>query len=45
MKDVPVFTSNLTYEPDTHNPYNKPIIVMQIKDSKWELIKTYEPGK
>lgn len=43
MKDVHVFTSKLTYEPDTHNPYNKPIIIMQIKDGKWQIVKTYEP--
>ncbi len=43
MKDVQVFTSKLTYEPDTHNPHNKPIIIMQIKDGKWQIVKTYEP--
>jgi branched-chain amino acid transport system substrate-binding protein len=43
MKDVPVFTSNLTIEPDTHNPHNKPVIIMSIKDSKWKIEKTYAP--
>jgi branched-chain amino acid transport system substrate-binding protein len=43
MKDVPVFTSNLTIEPDTHNPHNKPVIIMQITDSKWKIVKTYAP--
>ncbi len=43
MKDVPVFTSKLTIEPDTHNPHNKPVIIMSIKDSKWNIEKTYEP--
>ena len=43
MKDVPVFTSSLTYEPKTHNPHNKPIVVMTIKNSKWQTVKTYKP--
>lgn len=43
MVDVPLFTSKVTMEPDTHNPHNKPILILQIKDSKWELIKTYAP--
>ncbi|MCE5208586.1 MAG: ABC transporter substrate-binding protein [Chloroflexi bacterium] len=43
MKDVQLFTSKVTMEPDTHNPHNKPILIMQIADSKWNLIKTYEP--
>ncbi len=43
MKDVPVFTSKLTIEPETHNPHNKPVIIMSIKDSKWNIEKTYEP--
>ncbi|MEM5774141.1 MAG: ABC transporter substrate-binding protein [Anaerolineaceae bacterium] len=44
MVDVQLFTSKVTMEPDTHNPHNKPILIMQISDSKWNLIKTYEPG-
>jgi branched-chain amino acid transport system substrate-binding protein len=43
MKDVQVFTSKLTMEPNTHNPHNKPVIMMQIKDSQWKIVKTYEP--
>lgn len=43
MKDVQGFTSKLNIEPDTHNPHNKPVIIMQIKDSKWQIVKTYEP--
>ncbi len=43
MKDVPVFTSNLTIEPDTHNPHNKPVIIMEITDSQWKITKTYTP--
>jgi branched-chain amino acid transport system substrate-binding protein len=40
---VPAFTSNITIEPDTHNPHNKPIVIMQIHDSQWQIVKTYEP--
>ncbi len=43
MKDVPVFTSSLSYEAKTHNPHNKPIVIMSIKSSKWQTLKTYKP--
>ncbi len=43
MVDVQAFTSKLTIETDTHNPYNKPVIIMQIKDGQWKIEKTYEP--
>ncbi|MGI5915684.1 MAG: ABC transporter substrate-binding protein [Anaerolineae bacterium] len=43
--DVPAFSSNITIEPDTHNPHNKPIVVMQIRDSQWQIVKTYSPGE
>ena len=29
MKDVPVFTSKMTVEPETHNPHNKPVIISE----------------
>ena len=44
MKDVPLFTSKVTMEPDTHNPHNKPLLIMNIKDSKWALVETFTPG-
>lgn len=43
MKDVQGFTSKLTFEKDTHNPHNKPVIIMEIKDAKWNIAKTYTP--
>ncbi len=43
MNGIQAFTSKLTVEPDTHNPHNKPVIIMQIKDGKWQIVKTYEP--
>lgn len=45
MKDVQLFTSKVTMEPDTHNPHNKPILIMTIKDSKWSIVKTFTPGQ
>ncbi len=43
MKDVPVFTSKMTVEPETHNPHNKPVIIMTIEGGKWKDVKVYEP--
>ena len=43
MTEVQVFTSKLTIEPDTHNPHNKPVVILQIKDGAWKIEKTYEP--
>lgn len=44
MKDVQLFTSKVTMESDTHNPHNKPILMVMIKDGKWEIVKTYTPS-
>ena len=30
-------------EKDTHNPHNKPLLIMQIKDSKWNTVETFAP--
>ena len=43
MKDVPLFTSKVTMEKDTHNPHNKPILIVQVRDSKWKLAEKFEP--
>ncbi len=43
MKDVQLFTSVVTMEPDTHNPHNKPLLIMTIKNGKWELLETFQP--
>ena len=43
MKDVQLFTSKVTMEPDTHNPHNKPMLIMTITDSKWKMEKTFTP--
>ncbi len=43
--DVQLFTSKVTMEKETHNPHNKPLLIVQIKDGKWKLLETYDPGK
>ncbi len=43
MKDVQLFTSKVTIEPDTHNPHNKPVLIIEIKDSQWNQLKMFEP--
>lgn len=43
MKDVQLFTSKVTIETDTHNPHNKPLLVMTVKEGKWELVETFQP--
>lgn len=43
MTDVQLFSSVVTMEPDTHNPHNKPLLIMTIHDSQWELLETFAP--
>lgn len=43
MKDVQLFTSVVSMEPDTHNPHNKPLLIMTINNSNWELMETFQP--
>lgn len=43
MKDVQLFTSKVTMEPDTHNPHNKPLLIVKITNSKWEIQETFQP--
>lgn len=43
LKDAPVFTSKLTIEKDTHNPHNKPILIIKISGKKFNIFKTYQP--
>ncbi len=43
-KDVKVFTEDsLTIDSGTHNPYNKAVSILEIKDSKYTLYKKYKP--
>lgn len=43
IKDLQLFTSKVTMEKDTHNPHNKPLLILQIKDSKWNTVETFTP--
>lgn len=43
MNNVPLFTSVVTMEPDTHNPHNKPLLIMTIKNNEWVLVETFTP--
>jgi branched-chain amino acid transport system substrate-binding protein len=43
MKDVPVFTGTLTMEPDTHNPHNRTVSIIEVKDSKFTTYRLYTP--
>ena len=43
MKDAQLFTSKLTMEKDTHNPHNKPLLIVKVHNSKWQLVETFQP--
>ena len=43
MNNVQLFTSVVTMESDTHNPHNKPLLIMTIKNNAWELTETFQP--
>ena len=43
-KNLPVFTaSKFTFDKASHNPYNKPVLLIQIKDSKFNFMQWYAP--
>jgi branched-chain amino acid transport system substrate-binding protein len=42
-KDLPAFTCKFTFDKSTHNPYNKPVVMMQIKDNQLKVIESYAP--
>lgn len=43
MKDVPAFTGTLTMDPATHNPLDLPMLILQIRDGQFHIIKIYQP--
>lgn len=43
LKDAQLFTSVVSMEPDTHNPHNKPLLIMTIQNGNWELLETFQP--
>lgn len=42
--NVQLFTEPITIEPDTHNPHNKSVTILQVKDRKYSVHKTYKPA-
>ena len=43
-KDLPAFTAaKFTFDKTNHNPYNKPVVLMQIKDNQLKVIESYAP--
>jgi branched-chain amino acid transport system substrate-binding protein len=43
MKDAQLFTSKVTMEKDTHNPHNKPLLIVKVHNSKFQLVETFQP--
>ncbi|NLV75287.1 MAG: ABC transporter substrate-binding protein [Chloroflexi bacterium] len=43
LKDTELFTSMVTVDPATHNPLNKPVEILQVRQGAWVLVKTYTP--
>jgi branched-chain amino acid transport system substrate-binding protein len=41
-KDLKAFTCNFSFDKD-HNPYNKPVVLIQIKDGKLKVVESYAP--
>ena len=43
-KDLPVFTAaKFTFDKANHNPYNKPVLLIQIKDGQFKILESYAP--
>ena len=43
-QDVSLFSDeSFSMEKDTHNPHNKTVSILEIKDSKYTLYKKYKP--
>ena len=43
MQEVPAFTGFISMDPATHNPRGKSILILQIKDGQYRVVKTYSP--
>ena len=41
MKNVPVLTGNLTIDPATHNPINKPCVVEAVRNHQITYLKRF----
>lgn len=44
-KDVPLFTCNITIDPKTHDPLNKPIYILKVTPKGFETTLKFVPGK
>jgi len=43
-KDLPVFTAaKFTFDKSNHNPFNKPVLLLEIKDGKFKFLASYAP--
>lgn len=45
MKDVPVMTCELTIDPETHNPVNKPVYILEVTPDGFKTIEKFTPGQ
>ena len=43
-KNLQVFTCKFTVDKTNHNPLNKPVVLMQIKGSKFNVLESYAPS-
>ena len=43
-KDVPLFTEPFTIDPKTHDPLNKSVTILQVKDGKYTLFERVKPA-
>lgn len=45
MSNVPVFTTDsFTIDPETHNPLNRPIVILEITPDGFKTLETFVPG-
>jgi branched-chain amino acid transport system substrate-binding protein len=42
-KELKVFTCKFTYDKTNHNPLNKPVVLMKITGSKFQVVESYAP--
>jgi branched-chain amino acid transport system substrate-binding protein len=43
-RELPVFTaSKFTFDKTNHNPLNKPVLLLQIKDGQFKILESYAP--
>lgn len=45
MTDVPVMTCSLTIDPETHNPVNKPVYILEVTPEGFKTIEKFIPNQ